>query len=154
MTDRRSFLATVAVTLLAVPLASHAQQPAKVWHIGYLAAGARPQDGAPPSALRYALRELGYAEGRSVIFTSRWAEARSERLPALAAELVALKVDLIVTLGWKGAHALKDATSTIPIVFVGAGDPAGSGLAASLSRPGGNATGISDQSVELSAKRL
>ena len=104
--------------------------------------------------MRQALRELGYVEGRNLIFTSRWAEARSERLPTLAGELVALNLDLIVTLGWKGAHALEEATSTIPIVFVGAGDPTGSGLAASLARPGRNATGISDQSAELSAKRL
>lgn len=154
LVPRRSFLIAVAATLLGVPPASLAQPPGKLWHIGYLAAGTRPPDGAPPSALRHALRALGYVEGRSVLFTSRWAEARGERLPALAAELVALKVDLIVTLGWKGAHALEEATSTVPIVFVGAGDPAGSGLAASLSRPGRNATGISDQSAELSAKRL
>jgi putative ABC transport system substrate-binding protein len=151
---RRSFLITAAVTLLGVPLASLAQQPGKVWHIGYLAAGARSPDGAPPAALRHALHDLGYVEGRSVVFTSRWAEARSERLPSLAAELVALDLDLIVTRGWKGARALEDATSVIPIVFVGAGDPVGSGLAASLARPGRNATGISDQSAELSAKRL
>ncbi len=154
MTDRRSFVAALAGALLAVPLATSAQQREKLWRVGYLGAGTRSPDGAPPSALRQALRELGYVEGRNLIFTTRWAEARGERLRALAAELVALKLDLIVTLGWKGAHALEEATSTIPIVFVGAGDPAGSGLAVTLSRPGGNATGISDQSVELSAKRL
>ncbi|HET8876550.1 MAG TPA: ABC transporter substrate-binding protein [Casimicrobiaceae bacterium] len=113
-----------------------------------------PSDLAPPVALRQALRDFGYVEGRNVTYAARWAEARSERLAGLAGELVALKPDLLLTTGWKGAHALKEVTSTIPIVFVGAGDPVRGGLSNSLSRPGGNATGISDQSVELSAKRL
>jgi putative tryptophan/tyrosine transport system substrate-binding protein len=114
----------------------------------------RPPDAAPPSALRQALHDLGYVEGRNVTYVARWAEARSERLAGLAGELVALSPDLLVTTGWKGAHALKEATSTIPIVFVGAGDPVRGGLSKSMARPGGNATGISDQSAELSGKRL
>ncbi len=152
--DRRSFISTVAGELLAAPLAAEAQQTGKVWRIGYLAGGARTSDGAPPAALRQALQELGYVDGRNVIYASRWAEAKSDRLPALAAELVGLKVDLIVTFGGKASEAGKAATSIIPIVFAGAGDPVGIGLVASLSRPGGNVTGISDQAIELSAKRL
>ena len=152
--DRRSFIGTVAGALIVAPLGTEAQQTGKVWRIGYLGAGARPPDGAPPAALRQALQELGYVDGRNVSYAGRWAEARSERLPALAAELVGLNVDLIVVFGGKAAHAVKEATATIPIVFVGGGDPVAVGLIASLSRPGGNITGISDQSTELSAKRL
>ena len=140
--------------LLAAPIRSLAQSSAKAWHIAYLGAGVHPSDLAPPGALRQALHDLGYVEGRNVTYAARWAEARSERLAGLAGELVAFKPDLLLTTGWKGAHALKEVTSTIPIVFVGAGDPVRGGLSNSLSRPGGNATGISDQSVELSAKRL
>ena len=152
--DRRTFLSTAALALLAMPGASRAQAARRTWRIGYLGYGPRPRGGAPPESLRHALAELGYREGTNVAYEGRWAEVRSERLPALAAELVALKPDVIVTLGWKGAHALKQATTTIPIVFVGVGDPVGTGLSETLSRPGGNATGISDQAIELSAKRL
>jgi putative ABC transport system substrate-binding protein len=152
--DRRRFVATLASALIGVPFVTRAQHAGKTWRVGYLAAGPRPPDGALPAALRQGLQALGYVENESVAFTGRWGEARADRLPALAAELVALKEDLIVTIGWKGARALKEATSSIPIVFVGAGDPVGAGLVATLARPGGNATGISDQSAELSAKRL
>ena len=154
MTGRRHVLAMLGGALLAAPIRSLAQSSAKAWHIAYLGAGVHPSDLAPPGALRQALHDLGYVEGRNVTYAARWAEARSERLAGLAGELVAFKPDLLLTTGWKGAHALKEVTSTIPIVFVGAGDPVRGGLRNSLSRPGGNATGISDQSVELSAKRL
>jgi len=154
VTGRRHFLAALASTLVATPLRGQGQPSPRAWHIAYLGAGAHSPDAAPPGALRQALRELGYVEGRNITSVARWAEARSERLAGLAGELVAMKPDLIVTVGWKGAHALKEATSTIPIVFVGAGDPVRGGLVRSLARPGGNATGISDQSAELSAKRL
>jgi putative ABC transport system substrate-binding protein len=154
VTGRRHFLAALASTLVATPLRGQGQPSPRAWHIAYLGAGAHSPDAAPPGALRQALRELGYVEGRNITSVARWAEARSERLAGLAGELVAMKPDLIVTFGWKGAHALKEATSTIPIVFVGAGDPVRGGLVRSLARPGGNATGISDQSAELSAKRL
>jgi putative tryptophan/tyrosine transport system substrate-binding protein len=154
VTRRRPFLAALGSALLAVAVRGWGQSPAKHWHIAYLGAGVRPPDAAPPSALRQALHDLGYVEGRNVTYVARWAEARSERLAGLAGELVALSPDLLVTTGWKGAHALKEATSTIPIVFVGAGDPVRGGLSKSMARPGGNATGISDQSAELSGKRL
>jgi len=154
MMDRRTFVGALASSLLAVPFAGHAQRPAKVWRIGFLARGARAPDGAPPAALRQALQELGYVDGVTVSYVGRWAEARSELLPGLAAEIVGLKVDLIVAFGAPAAEAAKEATSTIPIVIVNAGDPVGTGLIASLARPGGNVSGITDQATELSAKRL
>ncbi len=153
MTTRRAFLGTLAGGLLA-PLAAGAQQSGKVWRIGFLAGGTRTADGAPPVALRQALRELGYVEGTNVSYEGRWAEAKRERFPALAAELVDLKVDLIVTMGGPAAEAAREATSTIPIVITGAGDAVATGLIASLARPGGNITGITDPAAELSAKRL
>ena len=157
MLRRTMFAVGLALSLgsISLPFVAGAQQPAKVWRIGYLTASARPSDGAPPAALRQALAELGYVDGQNVIYVGRWAEGRSERLPALAAELIGLNVDLIIAFGGgTSAEAAKKATSTIPIVFVGAGDPVGVGLIASLSRPGGNITGISAQATELSAKRL
>jgi ABC-type uncharacterized transport system substrate-binding protein len=104
--------------------------------------------------LRQALRELGYVEGTNVTYEARYAEAKRERFPALAAELVGLKVDLIMTRGGPAAEAVKEATSTIPIVIIGAGDAVATGLIASLARSGGNVTGISDPAAEQSAKRL
>ena len=144
----------LAGSLLAAPFASHAQKPAKVWRIAFLSGSARPADGVPPVALRQALQELGYVDGTSISYVGRWAEAKSDRLAGLAAELVGLKVDLIVTFGGPAAEAAKEATSTIPIVIINAGDAVGTGLIASLARPGGNVTGITDQATELSAKRL
>jgi putative ABC transport system substrate-binding protein len=152
--DRRTFISSLACIALATPLDAIAQQPGKVWRIGYLASGARPSDGAPPAALRQALQELGYVDGTGISYVGRWAEVKKDRLPGLAAEMVGLKVDLIVALGAPAAEAAKEATSTIPIVIVNAGDPVGVGLIASLARPGGNVSGISDQATELSAKRL
>src|SRR4029077_9196475 len=116
--DRRTVLLAVGGSLLAAPFASHAQKPAKVWRIGFLSGAARPPDGAPPAALRQALEELGYVDGKNVTYTGRWAEAHSERLPGLAAELVGLDVDLLLTTGAPAAEAAKKATSTTPIVFV------------------------------------
>ena len=153
MITRRRVVATIGAAALA-PLVSFAQQPAKVWRIGFLAGGVRTADGAPPAPLRQALRELGYVDGNNVTYIGRWAEAKSALLPSLAAELVRLKVDLIVVTGAPASEALKQATATIPIVCAGAGDMVGVGLVASLARPGGNITGITELSTELSAKRL
>jgi len=150
---RRAFLTAIGVAL-ATPRLGLAQQAGKVWRIGFLAGGARSPDGNPPAALRQALVELGYVDEKSVAYLGRWAEAKRDRLPAMAAELVNSKVDVIVTLGGPAAEAAKEATSSIPIVFAGAGDAVGTGLVASLARPGGNMTGITDQAAELSAKRL
>jgi len=154
MISRRVFISMMAGGLLAASLAAEAQPVSKVWRIGYLANGARTPDGGPPAALRQALLELGYVEGKTVTYAGRWAEAKRDRLPGLVAELVDLKVDLIVTLGGPAAEAAKEATSTIPIVIASTGDAVGIGLIASLARPGGNITGITDQATELSAKRL
>jgi len=153
MMDRRAFMGALAGGLLAAPLVAEAQKAGKVWRVGYLTYGARPSDGRPPAALREALVELGYVDGKTVTYVGRWAEAKRDRLPGLAAELVDLKVDLIVALGTPAAEAARAATSTIPIVIASYEDAIGIGLIASLARPGANITGITDQ-AELSAKRL
>ena len=151
--DRRAFLIGLALSV-GVPRRGRAQSRGKTWRLGFLSGGARPPDGAPPAALRQALTELGYVEGQNVVYVGRWAEAKQDRLPALAAELVALKVDAIVTAGGPASGAAKQATPSIPIVLAMVGDADGIGLIDSLARPGGNVTGVTDQSVELSAKRL
>jgi putative ABC transport system substrate-binding protein len=152
--DRRAFLGTLASGLLAAPLAAEAQQAGRMWRIGYFAPGAQPPDGLPPAALREALQALGYIEGKNITFISRWAEAKSDRMPRLAEEIVRSNVDLIVTFGSPPSEAAKAATSTVPIVMAAAGDAVGIGLVASLARPGGNVTGITDVAATLSAKRL
>ena len=139
--DRRDTVLAL-LALGAAPFAAEAQQAAKVARIGYLATNlaALPH---LPEAFRQGLRDLGYVEGRNVVIEYRDAEGKVERLPALAAELVALKVDVIVAAGTLAALAAKQATRTIPIVFAPAADPVGSGLVTSLARPGGNVTGLS-----------
>ena len=154
MTTRRTLLSALAASALAYPLAPFAQQQARVWRIGFLNGAARPADGSPPAALRQALAELGYVEGRSVLYEGRWAEGKFAILPRLAAELVSIPVDAIVVTGWQASDAVRRATSTIPIVSALAGEAVSSGLVASLQRPGANLTGVSDMAVELSAKRL
>jgi putative tryptophan/tyrosine transport system substrate-binding protein len=144
----------VAMMLLAVGVTAQAQQPKEVFRIGYLS-------GSPPSAIaewietfRQGLRELGYMEGKNIIIEWRSGEGKRDRLPALAAELVRLKVDLIVTAGPLVTRAAKEATSTIPIVMAQDPDPVGNGFVASLARPGGNITGLSRLAPELSGKQL
>lgn len=154
MVNRRSFITGVALGLAAAPLTAGAQPRGKTWRVGFLAGGARPPDGAPPLSLRQALQELGYVEPQTVVYLGRWAEAKQDRLPGLATELVGLKVDVIVTVGGPASGAAKQATSSIPIVLAQVGEADGIGLIESLARPGGNVTGITDQSSELSAKRL
>jgi putative ABC transport system substrate-binding protein len=153
MITRREFIGTLAGGLLALPLAAEAQQAAKVPRIGYVSTNlaANPH---LSEAFRQGLRDLGYVEGRNVVIEYRSAEGKLERLPALAAELVALKVDVIVAASTLAALAAKQATRTLPIVFAGAGDPAQSGLVTSLARPGGNVTGLSLLAPELVGKRL
>jgi putative tryptophan/tyrosine transport system substrate-binding protein len=153
MLDRRTFLAGLALGAL-VPRAARAQSRGKTWRVGFLSGGARPSDGEPPAALRKALTELGYVEQQNVVYVGRWAEAKQDRLPALAAELVGMKVDVIVTAGGPASGAAKQASSSIPIVLGNVGDADSIGLIDSLARPGGNVTGVTDQSVQLSAKRL
>ena len=138
--------------LLAAPLAAEGQQAKKVPVIGYLIERSGPT--AFDEAFRLGLRELGYSEGRNVVVEYRWADGKTERLPALAAELVRLKVDVIVTSGTPGGLAAKNATSTIPVVMASGGDLVTDGLVASFARPGGNITGLSVFARELSGKRL
>ena len=150
--ERRLILLSSTGALL--PWAALAQKADKVWRIGWLQGLVPPPDGLPPEPLRKALANLGYIEGNNVIYTGRWAGGDMARLPALAAELVQSGVDVIAVTGWSASKALKDATSTIPVVIVGAGDAVAAGLVSSLSKPGGNLTGLTDMSVELSAKRM
>jgi ABC-type uncharacterized transport system substrate-binding protein len=144
----------VALVLLALGVTAEAQQLKKVPRIGYLSAGQVKETGARYEAFRQVLHELGYVEGKNIIIEFRSADGKFDRLPALAAELVRLKVDAIVTGGPPSARAAKEATVTIPIVMMQVGDPVGSGFVASLARPGGNITGLSGLAPELSGKRL
>jgi putative ABC transport system substrate-binding protein len=149
---RRAFV-TASFAGLVLPVNAFAQQ--KVFRVGLLVAGGRTPDGGPPAPLRDGLRELGYVEGKNLAYETRFAESRPERLPAFAEELVRLKVDAIVAQGWMAQSAAKQATSVIPIVTApAAGDLVGTGMITSLARPGGNLTGLSDDSVPLSAKRM
>lgn len=157
MIDRRSFLAGTSAVLLATPLAAEAQRPGKVWRIGVLAGSppTTPEAARPWEALMQGLRELGYVEGQNLTVERRWAEGRADRYHELPAELVALKPDVIIVAFTPSVSAAKRATSTIPIVMAIAGDPVGTGLVASLARPGGNITGMSQlNSPELAGKRL
>ena len=155
MVKRRKLVIALGLSPFAAHLASFAQQQAgRIFRIGFLNAGAPPPDRRPPAVLRQALGELGYVDGKNVVYEGRWAEAKLARLPDLAAELVRLRVDVIVVTGEPAVEAAKEATSTIPIVIAGAGDPVGTGLIASLARPGGNITGTSAQATVLSSKRL
>jgi putative ABC transport system substrate-binding protein len=152
MMDRRVFLTTVA-GLLAVPLAAEAQQSGRAPRIGFLAIS--PGLGQHlVAAFREGLRDRGWVEGQNVIIEYRWAGGGEEKYPTLLAELVGLKVDVIVTVSTTGALAAKRATAEIPIVFQMVSDPVASGLVASLARPGGNATGWSNILPETSGKLL
>jgi len=146
----------IAVTLLAVGVIAEAQQPTKVPRIGYLSNDDPALESARADGIRLALRERGYMEGQNIAIEYRYAEGKPDRYPELAAELVRLKVDVIVVAGGEGlARAAENATKTIPIVMVGQGlDPLKAGLVESLARPGGNVTGITNLGGELGGKRL
>ena len=148
---RVSSLVMLTIALLAAPLAAGAQPAGRVYRIGWLDVGA--PESVELKTFRKALENLGYVEGRNIVVEYRFAERRLERLPDLAQELIRLKPDVIATRGPAATLALKDATSTIPIVM-GAQDPVASGLVASLARPGGNITGLAMFGPELAAKRL
>jgi putative ABC transport system substrate-binding protein len=143
----------VVLSILAAPLAAKAQQPGKV-PLGFLSANSRAAVSARTEAFRQGLRELGYVEGKSIFIEYQYAEGKLDRLPALAAELVRLKVAVIVTEGTTATRFAKEATSTIPIVMAQDPDPVGTGFVASLARPGGNITGLSNLRPELGGKRL
>ncbi len=128
--------------------------PAKIFRIGYLAPASLSALVVRTEAFRQGLRELGYVEGKNIVIEWRYAEGKLDRLPELAAELVRLKVDVIVTAGPTATRAAKEATSTIPIVMAQDTDPVGNGFVASLARPGGNITGLSSLAPEISGKQL
>jgi putative ABC transport system substrate-binding protein len=151
---RREFVAGLGGTALVWPLAVRAQQRAKLPTIGFFSPNAPSTQMEWTAAFVQRLRELGWVEGSTVAIEYRWAEGRIERLPEIAAELVKLKVDVIVTAGTPAVTAAKQATAIIPIVSTGSGDPVGTGLVASLARPGGNVTGMSMQNTDTGTKRL
>jgi len=142
----------LALSLFLTPLAAEGQQAEKIARIGYL--GGNPLNPQLHEAFLQGLRDLGYVEGRNLVIEYRSPEGKFERLPALAAELVALKVDVIVATGTPHTLAVKQATKTIPIVFTALADPVTSGLVTGLARPGGNVTGVSFLAPELVGKRL
>jgi putative ABC transport system substrate-binding protein len=151
---RREFITLLGGTAVAWPLAARAQQPGKPPTIGFM--GSTTASGAAQWGASFVqrLRELGWVEGQNLAIEYRWAEGRSERFAEIVAEFVRLKVDVILTHNTPTVLAAKQATSVIPIVFATAGDPVGSGLVASLARPGGNVTGVSSQGSDASGKRL
>jgi len=151
---RRQFLTLLGGAVVAWPVAARAQQTAKLPTIGYLGATTPSAESQRVAALVQRLRELGWIESRNLTIEYRYAEGRSERYTELAAEFVRLNVDVIVTYGTPAVAATKQATAVIPIVFAVAGDPIGSGLVASLPRPGGNVTGLSLQKTDVADKRL
>jgi putative tryptophan/tyrosine transport system substrate-binding protein len=153
--DRRAFLG--ALGFVVVPLGAGAQPAGKVYRLGYLAITSTPARSSAPGfeALVAGLRELGYVEGKNLVIDERYAEGRPERYGELAAELVALRVDVIVTVGMPAVLAAKRATSTVPIIMAVSEDPVAAGLAASLTRPGGNVTGFTrDVGQEVMVKNL
>jgi putative ABC transport system substrate-binding protein len=150
LVDRRAFLGTLTGGLLSAPLAAEAQSAGKMWRVGILG----NENSAPWEAFRRGLRDLGYVGGRNLTMESRWSEGRTERLPALAIELVQLRVDVIVASGTQAVRAAKQATSTIPIVMAVSAHPDKIGLVESLARPGGNVTGLDNVGSDLKGKQL
>jgi putative ABC transport system substrate-binding protein len=156
MMKRRAFIMAVAAGLVMAPLTLSAQPAGKVWRIGFLgnASPTTPDTERIGDAFRQELQECGYVEGRNLVIERRFIEGDPQKAPGLAADLVRLRVDLIVTVSNQAAQAAKAATSTTPIVMLSSSDPVGAGLVASLARPGGNLTGVSDYGLELTPKRL
>jgi putative tryptophan/tyrosine transport system substrate-binding protein len=152
--DRRAFITLVGGSVLAAPLAGEAQQSGKIFRIGFLDPSTAAGNAVLVDAFRQELSQLGWIEGKNIAFVYRFAEQTPGRLPELAAELVRLKVDLIVTTGDGPTFEAKKATTTIPIVMTTGSDPVAQGLVDSLARPGGNVTGLSSLAKELNTKRL
>jgi len=151
---RRAFVSAVGMSVLTAPLRLAAQPAQRIPRVGYLFSFTPAEGKHLWEACRQGLRELGYAEGKNIVLEPRWGDGRHERLPELAADLVRLKVDVIVSAATPASRAAKAATSSIPIVIVAVGEPVKTGLIASLARPGGNVTGLSLLTTELSGKRL
>ena len=145
---------TLCAMLFALSFPSQAQQPAKIPRIGFLTASTISINSARHDAFRQGLRELGYVEGKNIVIEWRFADGKQDRQRAMAGELVRLKVDAIVAVGTGDIRAAKEASATVPIVMVSGGDAVGSGLVASLARPGGNVTGLATLRPELSGKRM
>ena len=151
---RREFITLLGGAAVAWPLAARAQQAGKVPTIGFLGPTTPSSQSQHVAAFAQRLRELGWIEGRTITIEVRWAEGRPERFAEIAAEFVRLKVDVILTQTTPAVLAAKQATSVIPIVFATAGDPVGTGVVASLARPGGNITGLSSQATDTAGKRV
>ena len=139
---RRDFIKLIGVSAAAWPLAAQAQQSSKLAKVGYLGPSSLALEHVQVNAFKQRLHELGHVEGKDITYLFHWAEGQDERFPALAAELVGLKPDVIVTTGTPGTLAAKRATNTIPIVFASSANPVNAGLVATYSRPGGNVTGF------------
>jgi putative ABC transport system substrate-binding protein len=155
VSTRREFLTLLAGgAAVTKPLATRAQQGGKVPRVGFLGNSTAALEANLIGPFRDGLREHGYEEGRNIIIEFRWAEGKYERFPALIAELIAAKVDVIVTAGTPASLAVKKATSSIPLVMIAVGEPVATGLVASLARPGGNITGLTSISPEIEGKRL
>jgi ABC-type uncharacterized transport system substrate-binding protein len=152
-TGRKKFRFALCALLLAFGLSAEAQQPTKMPRIGYLSGASLSAIRERIEAFRQGLRELGYVEGKNIVIEYRWAEGKPDRLPDLAAELVRLKVDIIVSAGPAVTPHFKQATKTIPIIMAQDNDPVGNGFVASLARPGGNITGLATLARELSGKQ-
>ena len=152
--NKKSLVSIFAVVILALVHPAAAQQQTKIPRIGFLSSLSPAVVSSRMDAFRQGLRELGYVEGKNIVIESRYAEGKLSRVPALAAELVRLKVDVIVTGGPSVNRFAKEATVTIPIVLAFDNDPVGNGFAASLARPGGNITGLSAEYPEISGKQL
>jgi putative ABC transport system substrate-binding protein len=152
--DRRAFMAASTIAILTAPLAAEGQQAGKAWRIGLLSSASSSAGANRLLALKQGLHALGYVEGRNLTIEYRWAEGRDDRLPALAADLVRLKVDMIVTQGTLATLEARKVSASMPIVFAVAGDPVAAGLVGSLTRPGGNVTGLAVMGSDMTAKRL
>ncbi len=151
---RRDFITLLGGAATAWPFAARAQQAGKVYRIGFLGNSTAALEANLVEPFREGLRDLGYVEGQNILIEYRWAEGEYDRFPALTAELIALKVDVIVTAGTPASLAVKKAATSIPLVMVAVGDPVATGLVASLGRPGGNITGLTSISSEMEGKRL
>jgi putative tryptophan/tyrosine transport system substrate-binding protein len=156
MNNRRKLVIALGAGALAVPFGSFAQQQRKVWRVGFIVPRRRPDsmDADFYGAFPRGMRDLGYIEGENLLIEWRFADSKFERLPSLAAELVRIKMDVIVTAGPQATSAAQKATSTIPIVMVNSNDPVGSGFVKSLAHPGGNITGLSNFNVDLGSKHF
>ena len=152
--SKRNLVFALGATFLTLSFAVEAQQPTKPPRTGFLTAASPSSIAARVAAFRQGLRELGYLEGKNIVIEYRYAEGKRDRLNELAAEVVRLKVDVIVTTGPTTTRSSKEATNTIPIVMAQDSDPVGNGFVASLARPGGNITGLSTQNPEINGKRL